>query len=222
MASAHPWELAWREGRWYEVSPAFPPVIQFSDYLKQVGSRTVLDLGCGAGRHSVYLARQGFRVVGFEVSISALRKLRIRLKTESVESVEIINGEMSKLPFSDRAFDAVISTNVLHHSLAAGIEQTVEEVYRVMNNGAEGFLMTLSEHDYKNGSGQLLEPGTYVMTEGDEQGIVHHLFSEKELLSHFGKFRIISVQEELIPIEKGVRGHFHLRFRKGRAGKNPA
>ena len=217
MASFYPWELAWKEGKWYEVSPAFPSVIEFSDYLKQVGSRTVLDLGCGAGRHSIYLATQGFRVVGFDVSMFALRKLSIRLKTESVESVEIVNGEMSKLPFSDGTFDAVISTNVLHHTLAAGIEQTVEEVYRAMNHGAEGFLMTLSEHDYKNGSGQPLEPETYVMTEGDEQGIVHHFFSEEELLSHFVKFRIISLQEELVPGESGPRGHFHLRFRKCRA-----
>ena len=140
------------------------------------------------------------------------------MKAESVENVEIVNSEMSKLPFADGVFYAVISTNVLHHTLAAMIEQTVEEVHRVMNTGAEGFLMTLSERDYKNGTGRLLEPGTYVLTEGDEQGIVHHFFSEEELLSHFGKFGIISVQEELVPIEKGVRGHFHLRFRKGRAG----
>ena len=140
------------------------------------------------------------------------------MKAESVENVEIVNSEMSKLPFADGVFDAVISTNVLHHTLAAGIEQTVEEVHRVMNDRAEGFLMTLSEHDYKNGTGSLLEPGTYVLTEGDEEGIVHHFFSEEELLSHFGKFGIISVQEELVPGEKGTRGHFHLRFRKGRAG----
>ena len=217
MASFHPWELAWKEGRWYEVSPAFRPVIEFSDHLKGVGGRTVLDFGCGAGRHSIYLARQGFRVVGFDISLFALRKLGTRLKAESVENVEIVNSEMSKLPFADGVFDAVISTNVLHHTLAAGIEQTVEEVHRVMNTGAEGFLMTLSEHDYKNGTGRLLEPGTYILTEGDEQGIVHH-FSEEELLSHFGRFGIISVQEELVPGEKGPRGHFHLRFRKGRAG----
>lgn len=217
MASFHPWELAWKEGRWYEVSPAFRPVIEFSDHLKRVGGRTVLDLGCGAGRHSIYLAKQGFHVVGFDISLFALRKLRTRLRAESVENVKIVNSEMSKLPFADGVFDAVVSTNVLHHTLVAGIEQAVEEVRRVMNTGAEGFLMTLSEHDYKNGTGRLLEPGTYVLTEGDEQGIVHHFFSEEELLSHFGKFGIISVQEELIPSEKGPRGHFHLRFRKGRA-----
>ena len=144
------------------------------------------------------------------------------MKAESVENVEIVNNEMSKLPFADGVFDAVISTNVLHHTLAAGIEQTVKEVHRVMNDRAEGFLMTLSEHDYKNGTGRLLEPGTYILTEGDEQGIVHHFFSEEELLSHFSKFGIISVQEELVPGEKGPRGHFRLRFRKERAGQSPA
>lgn len=222
MANVHPWELAWKEGRWYEVSPAFPAVIEFADYLKQVGSRKVLDLGCGAGRHSIYLGRQGFHVVGFDVSLSALRKLTARLKSESMKNVDIVNTEMSKLPFADETFDALVSTNVLHHTMAAGIKQTVEELHRVMSNGAEGFLMTLSEHDYKNGSGQLLEPGTYVMAEGDEQGITHHFFTRQELLSQFDKFRIISLEEELIPFEKGTRGHFHLRFRKSRTGQSPA
>ena len=214
MASFHPWELAWKEGRWYEVSPASPAIITFSGHLKQAGARTVLDLGCGAGRHSIYLAKQGFHAVGLDISVSALRKLRDRLKSESLESVEIVNGEMSKLPFADGAFDAVISTNVLHHTVVSGVEQTVDEVHRVMKGGTEGFLTTLSDHDYKKGAGKPLEPGTYVMTEGDEQGIVHHFFSREELLLRFDKFGILSLQEELVPSEQGPRGHFHLRFRK--------
>ncbi len=214
MAGLHPWELAWKEGRWYEVSPPFPAVIEFAVQLKEAGAKNVLDFGCGAGRHSVYLAKKGFRVVGFDVSSTALRTVSQRLKSESLEGVLIVESEMSGLPFVDECFDAVVSTNVLHHARTVGIRRAVDEIHRVMGEGASGLIVTLSENDYKNGSGRLLEARTYVLTEGDEQGIMHHFFSKEELLSCFGAFEILSIKEELIPMEKGNRGHFYLNFKK--------
>ncbi len=213
--SSHAWELAWKEGRWYEVQPAFPEVVEFAEHLKQAGSRDVLDFGCGAGRHSLFLAKQGFNVVGFDISQTALRKLVTRSKNESLENLLVVNNEMTRLPLANESFDAVVSTNVLHHAVMAEIRRAITEVYRVLKHGAVGFLMTLSDHDYKNGTGKCIEPGTYVMTDGDEAGIIHHFFSEKELLACFGIFEDLSVSEELIPLENGSRGHFHLTFRKG-------
>src|SRR4029077_17536664 len=57
----HPWELAWREQRWAETSPPISVVADFAEDLKREGARTVLDLGCGAGRHSILLGKKGFR-----------------------------------------------------------------------------------------------------------------------------------------------------------------
>ncbi len=212
--SSHPWELAWREGRWYEVQPAFPEVVEFAEHMKRADSHNVLDLGCGAGRHSVYLASQGFNVVGCDISLTALRKLVARSRDASLQNLLSVNSDMASLPFEDEIFDAIISTNVLHHSTTMGIGKTIAEVFRVVKGGALGFLMTLSEHDYKNGRGKKLEDGTFVMTEGDELGIVHHFFSREELLSRFERFEVVSVSEELIPIDNGTRAHFHLTFKK--------
>ena len=212
--TSHPLELAWKEGRWYEVQAAFPEVVEFADHMKRAGSRDVLDLGCGAGRHSVYLANQGFNVVGSDISSTAIGKLVSRSKNGSLQNLLSVNADMISLPFEDEIFDALVSINVLHHNTAAGIGKTVTEIFRVMKKGAIGFLTTLSEHDYKNGLGKELEHGTYVMTEGDEVGIVHHFFTREELLASFERFEIVSVSEQLIPIEKGSRAHFHLKFRK--------
>lgn len=212
--SSHPWELAWREGRWYEVQPAFPEVVEFAERMKRAGSHNVLDLGCGAGRHSAYLASQGFDVVGCDISLTALRKLVARSKDASPQNLFSVNADMTSLPFEDEIFDAIVSTNVLHHSTVMGIGKTIGEVFRVVKRGAVGFLMTLSEHDYKNRRGKELEDGTYVMTEGDELGIVHHFFSQEELLSCLEKFEVVSVSEKLIPIDSGTRAHFHMTFRK--------
>src|SRR2546427_862897 len=119
--SSHPWELAWREGRWYEVSSAFPAVVEFGKYLEKIGAMTILDFGSGAGRHTIYLAKEGFRVIAFDISLSALEQLSERVKTERLANVFLLQSEMSKLPFSDGAIDAVVANNGLHHSTTHGI-----------------------------------------------------------------------------------------------------
>ncbi len=83
-----------------------------------------------------------------------------------------------------------------------------------MKRSGAAFVVTLSKKDFRYGNGKRLESNTYLFTEGDEKGIVHHFFSNDELQAYFSQFEILSVKEELIPVEKGNRAHFHLRLRK--------
>src|SRR5689334_11857882 len=47
----------------------------FKDRWKDVVGPTVLDIGCGAGTNTHYLARVGFRVLGFDSAPHAIRRL---------------------------------------------------------------------------------------------------------------------------------------------------
>ncbi len=210
----HPWELAWKEGRWQELSAPLPAVSEFAEYLKEVGAKTVLDLGCGAGRHAIFLARAGFQVTGLDVSETALAELHGRLAKAGLANVSLVKHEMSELPFIDEYFDALVSTNVLHHGTMSEIKKALGEVHRVMKRSGVAFVVALSKKDFRYGNGKGLEPDTYLFTEGDEEGIVHHFFSREELLSYFGQFEVLSLKEELIPVERGSRAHFHLRLKK--------
>ncbi|TMI27420.1 class I SAM-dependent methyltransferase [Candidatus Bathyarchaeota archaeon] len=213
-SSSHPWELAWKEGRWQELSPPLPTVKEFSDYLKTVNARNVLDLGCGAGRHAIFLAREGFNVVGLDVSETALGELEARRKAAGIGNVTLVKHEMQELPFIDDYFDAIVSTNVLHHGTTTEIRGILTEVHRIMRKNGVGFIITLSKNDFRYGNGTRLEQDTFQFTEGDERGIVHHFFTEKELKLFFEKFEILSFSEDLIPVGKGNRAHFFLKLRK--------
>jgi len=62
----------------------------------------VLDVGCGAGRHSLYLQKKGFDVLGVDVSPLAVKVCRLRgLKKAKVMSIEEVN-------FKPSSFDSVI------------------------------------------------------------------------------------------------------------------
>jgi ubiquinone/menaquinone biosynthesis C-methylase UbiE len=211
----HPWELAWRDERWAETSPPLPGVVDFADDLKREGAKRVLDLGCGAGRHSILLGKAGFQVVALDISETALTILEGRLKTASIDNVTLVRHDMLELPFIDNYFDGVICTNVLHHGKLAQIKQATREVNRVMKKGALAFVVALSTADFRRGNGRKLEPNTYVFTKGEERGIIHHFFPRKELESFLKKFEAISFEERLIPVEGGGnRAHFLVRLRK--------
>src|SRR6267143_2743354 len=215
MPKAHPWELAWREQRWAETSPPLPVVVDFANDLKREGAKRVLDLGCGAGRHSVLLGKDGFQVVALHISATALKTLKDRLKTASIDSVTLVTHAMWDLPFVDDYFDGVICTNVLHHGKLIQIRRATKEVHRVMKKGASAFVIALSTADFRRGSGKRLEQNTFVFTRGEERGIIHHFFPRKELESCFRKFEITSFEERLIPVEEGGnRAHFLVRLRK--------
>ncbi|MBI2913565.1 MAG: methyltransferase domain-containing protein [Chloroflexi bacterium] len=66
----------------------------------------VLDLCCGWGRHSLELARRGFRVVGVDMSEHFLAMARARAAAEGL-GVDLLRGDMRHIPFQP-AFDAVV------------------------------------------------------------------------------------------------------------------
>ena len=198
-----------------ETSPPLPVVVDFADDLKREGAKRVLDLGCGAGRHSILLGKAGFQVVALDISETALTILEGRLKTASVDNVTLVRHDMLELPFIDNYFDGVICTNVLHHGKLAQIKQATKEVNRVMKRGASAFVVALSTADFRRGNGKRLERNTFVFTKGEERGIIHHFFPRKELESFLKKFEAKSFEERLIPVEGGRnRAHFLVRLRK--------
>lgn len=104
---------------WYETF--FGP-----DYLKQYEHETtpqeveglvkilhlrpgtrVLDLACGAGRHSIELAKRGYAVVGYDLSTALLRVARAAARKVSVR-VKFVRGDMRDLPYRGE-FDAVVN-----------------------------------------------------------------------------------------------------------------
>ena len=67
----------------------------------------VLDLACGPGRHSLALAKRGFRVTGVDLSPFLLRKARERARAENVD-VEWIQEDMRRF-VRPESFDLALS-----------------------------------------------------------------------------------------------------------------
>lgn len=77
------------------------------DLLKLEAGARVLDVGCGAGRHSVALAQADLDVTGVDVSGGLLDVAR-RHASDAGVKVAFFHMDAREMPF-DREFDAVVS-----------------------------------------------------------------------------------------------------------------
>jgi len=77
------------------------------DILDLAPGASILDLGCGTGRHAVGLAGKGFAVTGIDLSSGMLAQAQEKARAANVK-IDLIHADASTFSL-DRQFDAVIS-----------------------------------------------------------------------------------------------------------------
>jgi ubiquinone/menaquinone biosynthesis C-methylase UbiE len=81
--------------------------------LGDVRGLDVLDLGCGTGRHAIWLAQAGARVTAVDFSAGMLEEAR---RKPGAERVRLLVHDLNQpLPFGPETFDRVVSGLVLEH-----------------------------------------------------------------------------------------------------------
>ena len=90
--------------------------------------RAVLDLACGAGRHTAALRRRGYRTLGLDLSLTLLVR---------ADGLPRVAGDMRRLPFAAESFDWVLNFFTSFGYFEAEREnfRVLEEVVRVLKPG---------------------------------------------------------------------------------------
>ena len=112
--------------------------IRFDKLDLREGS-SVLDMGCGEGRHTIglFIDKQ-VNAFGFDLSFDDLNIARSRLDDFPVQNVEesaCVFGvsNINQMPFNDGAYDSVICSEVLEH--VPSPEESIKELIRVLKPG---------------------------------------------------------------------------------------
>jgi SAM-dependent methyltransferase len=121
------------EGSW-DLPYASPELIVALTALDLDPNASCLDLGCGAGSDVVYLAEQGYRVTGVDVSAEALAIAAQRLKTARCEA-NLVRADVADLPFDDESFDFVTDRGCYHHVEHSRRRKYAREVGRILKPG---------------------------------------------------------------------------------------
>jgi SAM-dependent methyltransferase len=95
----------------------------------------VLDAGCGYGRIAIPLAARGYQVSGLDLSAPPLISAREAVLTQDVR-LPLVTGSMTRLPFRDASFDAVICLWSAYYEVLDPVGQvrTLAEMRRVLDD----------------------------------------------------------------------------------------
>lgn len=107
-----------------------------------------LDLCCGAGSNTVYLAKEGFQVTAIDISSKAV-EISSKKAEEANVKIKFLVQSFLELPFKSEEFDFVFDMGCFHHVKPWDRHVFIEGVHRVLKKNGTYFLICFS---YKNGS----------------------------------------------------------------------
>jgi len=233
------WEKLWRDPEMVKLWGGFPPlpqVVEMADRLEAEGKRRVLDIGCGLGRHTVYLAARGFEVIATDNSPTAIAACRENLAKAlhtagpagtligplgvpkggpAGVQAAVLQTEMTEFPFPDGHFHGIVASHVIHHCYRADLEAIIASITRKL--APDGYLvwaMPSTRHCHC-GKGTEVEPGTWVDPNHPEGPLPHHYCTEAEVRQLLHDYEIVSLVEQETRVgDQGSHLHWRVLARK--------
>jgi ArsR family transcriptional regulator len=105
----------------------------------------VADLGCGEGYLTIEAARWARRVVAVDRSKEVLARGRELARRRKLRNIVWKQGELEKLPISDRSTDVALLSQALHH--ADHPDRALAEASRILRPGGRVLVLDLREHE---------------------------------------------------------------------------
>ncbi len=178
--------------------------LRFLKFLKKecalsLENLKVLDLGCGTGRNSNYLAEMGNDVCGIDISKTAIsiakeRALKKGLRVDYAVG-DIGNDYNIKDNFIDIVLD-VTSSNSLNEKAR---ENYLKEVHRVLKIGGHVFVRALCKDGDSNAKKLIkLNPGKEIDTYFiKELGLTERVFAKEDFIKTYTKhFKILKLEKK--------------------------
>lgn len=175
------------------LKPA-PEAYCLSERWKEMGFKTILDLGCGLGRHALFFAGRGFQVDAIDLSDDAVQHVRDWAARQRLD-IKTQKCDMLHLPFEDGGFDGVVAYNVIYHTDTQGFCATLGELTRVLRSGGELFITLISKNSfsYLNAAlTSLIDENTILRNESDTERDVPHFFvSSADIGAYFSGYTLL-------------------------------
>jgi SAM-dependent methyltransferase len=163
-----------------------------------LAGRRVLDLGCGTGVDLARFARGKARVVGVDLSESAIGLARQNVGHQRL-TAGLLVGDGERLPFPDNQFDFVFAHGVVQYT--ANGRRLVDEVRRVLKPGAEAVFQGYNRISWLNALSKLMK------VDLEHEGApVLHKYSPGEFRRVVDGFADVRIVYERFPVKSRLHG----------------
>jgi ubiquinone/menaquinone biosynthesis C-methylase UbiE len=139
------WEDAYKTVPPWDVGRPQPVFVELVRAGELNGDR-VLDVGCGTGENALYLAGNGFSVIGVDLSSRAIAAARAKAMERRLK-VDFRAGNALSLDFKDGVFDNVIDSGLFHTFPDNDRPSYAREIARVLVTEGRYFMLCFSEKE---------------------------------------------------------------------------
>lgn len=160
----------------------------------------MLDLGCGAGRHALFMAHEGYLVSASDFSAAGLAETQRRATEAGVKIATVLCGA-DRLEFSDNSFDGVVCFGVAYYLGYTDLLAAIAEIHRVLKPGGKALVITRSTADLRCDARHRIGPCTYRVPDLNEHapsnvetGMIMTFLERQDIEPAFAAFRELAVE----------------------------
>ena len=171
------WEVLSKDDEYWNT-PDF--MIHYLSYRwKQAEFKSFLDIGCGLGRHAIYMAKNGFNVYAFDYSKYVIELVKEKAYKNDVD-IKLCIANIADFPYENESIDCMGAIGVLSNSDKDGILRVLKEMHRVLKVGGEAYFNIISKFSDNDSEGELFNGNSfYQINENDFEW----LFKDFEIVS---------------------------------------
>jgi ubiquinone/menaquinone biosynthesis C-methylase UbiE len=108
------------------------------EFVLRLGGNTILDMGCGTGTNTNYLAKKGLDVVGIDAS-----KNMLNVAKKFYPAIRFEKQNLLHTSYEAESFDGVVLAYVINHFNQEGLILIKDEINRILMKGG---LLFVSAH----------------------------------------------------------------------------
>jgi SAM-dependent methyltransferase len=164
------------------------------------GGGAGLDLGCGQGRNTLYLARMGFAMVGVDDSAEAIARLTEQADLQKLDVVGQV-ADMAQVSIEPNRYNLIVANTSLDHLTAAQGERLAQAMIAGLAPGGYLFVSVFMVND----------PGCDAQGReaSETASYVKHYYRQDELKQQFAELNLLAYQEEYALDVGHGKPHYH-------------
>lgn len=162
---------------------------KFHHILMKYKDENIVDLGCGSGSDTLYLAQRGFKITACDYSREALKIVR-----DNITNVDIVEMDFTKpFEFKNESIGLIIADLCLHYFSEEVTFNIISELKRVLRKNCHIILRVNSINDINYGAkdGEEIEKHFYLTKYGYKR-----FFDENDIRYFFKGFDFEYLKED--------------------------
>jgi ubiquinone/menaquinone biosynthesis C-methylase UbiE len=153
---------------------------ELKELISDTNPNNTLELGCGLGRFSAYLAKQGIDATGVDFSQVAIKKA-IKRVANYEHKPSFLTGNVTHLDMLNTSFDMSFDIGCFHCLYEEDLQKYVSEVYRLLKPGTTHLIWALNHSP----SGMRLNPEYIARIFGDKFQLVKSKFTRRRIIASY-------------------------------------